>query len=415
MASEEGEDILADVSDVETQEDWEYAGLEAIDKACLEIYPDQINPLQATAVVKFWLGGPDPLDYISIYSNNGDVDRGIPPHWHYVSYGFSDLYGDNRVHKYSGSGLPSGYGFEMTMRLKKCGNESAPPMWPSGLMNRLANYVFQTGNTLHVGDHVPWHKPLDGCEESLVQHMLVAKDPQLHELHSPYGNLDFRQVVGVTNDEMKAAQRWKGAGVLELMSSSKGVGPYFITDLGRKQSIFEAEAGLIGKVNEGINIDGSNLGHVTAICKWEDVNSSVLDVENVDDNQEPECLEGVHLMFDSESADLLPMVIRGRLQKGRFFVFHNAENHTIHLIPAEFHEEGIYVNQTEPLKAQGSYLQIFCSNTLLEKMSEELECLHDRPCDSRNYPREFRFTDPTLIITVSPRGTLIGEESLGTI
>jgi hypothetical protein len=27
--------------------------------------------------------------------------------------------------------------------------------------------------------------------------MLVAKDPQLHELHSPYGNLDFRQVVGI--------------------------------------------------------------------------------------------------------------------------------------------------------------------------------------------------------------------------
>lgn len=54
MASEESQDIPADLSDTEEQEDWEYAGLEAIDKACLEIYPDQINPLQATAVVKFW-------------------------------------------------------------------------------------------------------------------------------------------------------------------------------------------------------------------------------------------------------------------------------------------------------------------------------------------------------------------------
>ncbi|XP_045213854.2 suppressor of fused homolog [Mercenaria mercenaria] len=414
MASEEKEENPADSSDVEEQEDWEYAGLEAIDKACLDIYPDQPNPLQATAVVKFWLGGPDPLDYISIYSNNGDVDRGVPAHWHYVSYGFSDLYGDNRVHQYRGSGQPSGYGFEMTMRLKKCGNESAPPMWPSGLMNRLASYVFQTGNTLHVGDHIPWHKPLDGSEESLVQHMLVAKDPELPDLHSPYGNLDFRQVVGVTDDEMKAAQRWKGAGVLDLMSTSKGVGPYFITDIGRKQSIFEADASQIEKVNEGINVDGSNLGHVTAVCKWVDVNSRMFDVKN-DEDMEPECLEGVHLMFDSEAADLLPTVIRGRLQKGRFFVFHNAENHTVHLIPPDFHEEGIYVNRTEPLKAQGTYLQIFCSSSLLEKMSEELESLHDRSLDSHSYPREFRFTDPTLIITVSPRGTLIGEEPLGTI
>ena len=37
---------------------------------------------------------------------------------------------------------------------------------------------------------------------------------------------------------------------------------------------------------------------------------SVLHVENDDESQEPECLEGVHLMFDSEAADLLPMVIR---------------------------------------------------------------------------------------------------------
>lgn len=46
----------------------------------------------------FRLGGPDPLDYISMYSNNGDHDRNIPPHWHYITFGFSDLHGDDRVH-----------------------------------------------------------------------------------------------------------------------------------------------------------------------------------------------------------------------------------------------------------------------------------------------------------------------------
>lgn len=30
----------------------------------------------------------------------------------------------------------------------------------------------------------------------------------------------------------------------------------------------------------------------------------------IDEESEPDCLEGVHLMFDSEAADLLPMVIR---------------------------------------------------------------------------------------------------------
>ena len=51
----------------------------------------------ATSV--FRLGGPDPLDYISMYSNPGDPSRGIPAHWHYITFGLSDLHGDGRVHE----------------------------------------------------------------------------------------------------------------------------------------------------------------------------------------------------------------------------------------------------------------------------------------------------------------------------
>ena len=47
----------------------------------------------------FRLGGPDPLDYISMYANPGDPDKGVPPHWHYISFGLSDLHGDGRVHE----------------------------------------------------------------------------------------------------------------------------------------------------------------------------------------------------------------------------------------------------------------------------------------------------------------------------
>lgn len=30
------------------------------------------------------LGGPDPLDYISMYENPGCPELGVPPHWHYI-------------------------------------------------------------------------------------------------------------------------------------------------------------------------------------------------------------------------------------------------------------------------------------------------------------------------------------------
>lgn len=43
------------------------------------------------------LGGSECLDYISIYHNQGNETS--PAHWHYVTFGFSDLHGDGRVHK----------------------------------------------------------------------------------------------------------------------------------------------------------------------------------------------------------------------------------------------------------------------------------------------------------------------------
>nr|XP_017532747.2 suppressor of fused homolog [Manis javanica] len=74
-------------------------GLHAIYGECRRLYPDQPNPLQVTAIVKYWLGGPDPLDYVSMYRNVGSPSANIPEHWHYISFGLSDLYGDSRVHE----------------------------------------------------------------------------------------------------------------------------------------------------------------------------------------------------------------------------------------------------------------------------------------------------------------------------
>ncbi|EPY82590.1 hypothetical protein CB1_000642048 [Camelus ferus] len=51
------------------------------------------------------LGGPDPLDYVSMYRNVGSPSANIPEHWHYISFGLSDLYGDNRVHEQLWTGM----------------------------------------------------------------------------------------------------------------------------------------------------------------------------------------------------------------------------------------------------------------------------------------------------------------------
>jgi suppressor of fused-like protein len=109
---------------------------------------------------------------------------------------------------------PSGFGFELTFRLHD--DNEIPPAWPAELLQALARYVFSSGNLLCAGDHVSWHSSLDK-QESRIQHMLLALDPELSSVQSELGQVQFLQVVGVTAEEIAAAQAWNGIGILKLM------------------------------------------------------------------------------------------------------------------------------------------------------------------------------------------------------
>ena len=49
------------------------------------------------------------------------------------------------IFRSQGTEGPSGFGFELTFRLKREPGETNPPTWPATLMQALARYVFQTG------------------------------------------------------------------------------------------------------------------------------------------------------------------------------------------------------------------------------------------------------------------------------
>ncbi|KFM58539.1 Suppressor of fused-like protein, partial [Stegodyphus mimosarum] len=286
-------------------------GLETLYTACRQIYPDQPNPLQVTALVKYWLGGPDPLDYISMYSNPGNPTADIAPHWHYVSFGLSDLHGDGRVHDISGSDTPSGFGFELTFRLKREPDEQVPPTWPAAIMQALAKYVFQSENTLCSGDHVSWHCPLDNSE-SRIQHMLMFEDPQLGTVQTPFGPVTFIQIVGVCAEELQAAQGWNGPGIIELMKSVKGAGgPWLITDMRRGESMFELDPTVQEAVDHGIETDGSNLSGVSARCSWQEKKRTNL--EKDDPSEESESEPGLPQISVLESEQIKATLKKGLL------------------------------------------------------------------------------------------------------
>uniref|UniRef100_A0A480Y0B3 Suppressor of fused homolog n=1 Tax=Sus scrofa TaxID=9823 RepID=A0A480Y0B3_PIG len=216
-----------------------------------------------------------------MYRNMGSPSANIPEHWHYISFGLSDLYGDNRVHEFTGTDGPSGFGFELTFRLKRETGESAPPTWPAELMQGLARYVFQSENTFCSGDHVSWHSPLDNSE-SRIQHMLLTEDPQMQPVQTPFGVVTFLQIVGVCTEELHAAQQWNGQGILELLRTVPVAGgPWLITDMRRGETIFEIDPHLQQeRVDKGIESDGSNLSGVSAKCAWDDLSRPPEDDED---------------------------------------------------------------------------------------------------------------------------------------
>lgn len=82
------------------------------------------------------------------------------------SFGLSDLHGDGRVHDISGPDGISGFGFELTFRLRREVDETAPPTWPATLMQSLAKYVFQSGIYDHFKNTYSRCFPLTLAEEN---------------------------------------------------------------------------------------------------------------------------------------------------------------------------------------------------------------------------------------------------------
>ena len=75
-------------------------GWDAIDAALSPWYSDQ-EPKHYGTIVPAMLGGNDPLQGISVYKNLEPL-----PHFHYVTYGFSELYEkESEDPEYSGFGL----------------------------------------------------------------------------------------------------------------------------------------------------------------------------------------------------------------------------------------------------------------------------------------------------------------------
>ncbi|MFD0365273.1 suppressor of fused domain protein [Nocardia sp. GCM10030253] len=204
----------------------EAPGWDAIDGALAQLY-DGVEPAHWAPELYWSLGGPDPLDGISVYPRTDPV-----PHWHYLSYGMSELY-----EKEWDNPAESGWGFEFTFRLVRLPTDTEPPIWPADFMQNLARYVFQSGKWFEPGHTIKANGPIAADHaDSTVHAVGFAVDPELGAIDTPNGRLRFLQIVGLTMPEYRAAH---GGNLLTLLAELAPRLPLFVTDIEREPLIVE--------------------------------------------------------------------------------------------------------------------------------------------------------------------------------
>lgn len=172
-------------------------GWNAITAAFEKFYPGQDNPNHYGTLIPWRLGGPDPLDGISIY-DGGD-------YWHFVTFGLSELY-----EKESDNPEWSGYGMEFTMRLKKgCyEDEEGEIRCICGNLQKIAKITFENNELF-----LPWEyiytgqkNGIDLKHKSALTGFITVPDSKIESIDTPNGRVEFVEFIGATDAELLKIQ-----------------------------------------------------------------------------------------------------------------------------------------------------------------------------------------------------------------
>lgn len=222
-------------------------GWEAIDAACLGLYPDQAEPFHYGSMPFSFLEDPE-LEGVSVYRVAQPE-----PHWHYVSYGLSDLFGEQEGPDEHGD---SGYGFELTFRLAdpQAMTAEEPPTWPIDMMQNLARYVFSTGNCFGPHHHMDAGGPIALEERTELTAFGFVTDPDLGEIETPSGRVQFIQIFGQSAEDLDDVKAWSAKALYPLHEARF---PKFITHL--DQGSLRSDPEVARLIEEGKRRDGSQM------------------------------------------------------------------------------------------------------------------------------------------------------------
>lgn len=197
-------------------------GKEEIDKCIKKLYGVQVPEFYAP-IMTAGIGGDEYISFYSVYESNNQI-----AHKHLITYGMSNIYADEEAfgQEYSG------WGYEMTMRIADY--DGSDYMWVLNLMGNMARYTNTNEDAwFKENDYVLGEgKSINKDVKSKITALLIVKDPELAEIKTIHGNLEFLQLVGITNREIKAIEE-NTDNIKIIIENMKKDNPLFITDLKR--------------------------------------------------------------------------------------------------------------------------------------------------------------------------------------
>ena len=164
-----------------SEEEIKASGWDSITETFERIYPDQKDPLHFGTLIKWRLGGSDPLDGISIY------DAG--EYYHFVTYGLSELYEKECEDKEY-----SGYGFEFTLKLKKNpGIDDNELKCVAGILQTLARMTFENGEIFRTYEYsyTGQETGMDSKGISKITGFITIPDKQAGVIDTPNGQVEL--------------------------------------------------------------------------------------------------------------------------------------------------------------------------------------------------------------------------------
>lgn len=179
----------------EKNEELETFGWDAITNAFEELYPGQDNPKHYGTLIRWSLGGKDPLDGISIYDGG--------EYWHFVTYGLSEIY-----EKETDDKEISGYGMEFTFKLKKdnYNDEEDEIRCICGILQSIARMTFTKGEIFNTYEYLYTGQTqgIDADRKSNITGFITIPEPKCKAIDTPNGRVEFVELIGVTDAELKS-------------------------------------------------------------------------------------------------------------------------------------------------------------------------------------------------------------------